>query len=141
MTDISIQSLRKAAEAVRANAHAPYSGFRVGVALEDESGRVWVGCNVENAAYPEGTCAETGAIAQMVAGGGARIARLLVVGGGDSLVPCTPCGGCRQRISEFATHETEIWLQAEDGGMVARSINDLLPNGFTLAQPPHSKTD
>src|SRR5918992_5384318 len=78
------------------NAHAPYSGFRVGAAVRGESGRIFAGANVENASYPEGTCAETGAIAAMVAAGERRIVEALVLAAGERL--CTPCGGCRQRL-------------------------------------------
>ena len=84
----------------RANAHAPYSGFKVGAAIRCPDGSVFAGCNVENVAYPEGTCAEAGAIAAMVAAGAREIAEVLVVA--DSPTPVTPCGGCRQKLAEFA---------------------------------------
>ena len=87
---------------VRENAHAPYSGYRVGAALLDEEGRIHTGCNVENAAFPEGTCAEANAIGSMVAAGGKRIVAIAAVGGTDAIEACTPCGGCRQCILEFA---------------------------------------
>ena len=87
-----------AAEAVRARAYAPYSRFAVGAAILADDGRVYAGCNVENAAYPIGNCAEASAIAAMIAGGGRRIRRVYVTGPGA--VPVTPCGGCRQRIRE-----------------------------------------
>ena len=88
--------LIEAAAKVRANAYAPYSRFKVGAAIRGASGAVYVGCNVENAAYPEGTCAEAGAIAAMVAAGEARIAEVAVIA--DSPDPVAPCGGCRQRL-------------------------------------------
>ena len=92
--------LLKAARDVRMRAWAPYSRFKVGAALRAESGAVYTGCNVENVAYPEGTCAEAGAIAAMVAGGDTRIAEITVIADSPEPVPC--CGGCRQKIAEFA---------------------------------------
>ena len=106
--DATIAILFDAARAVRARAHAPYSRFRVGAAVLDETGAVHVGCNVENAAYPEGVCAETAAIAAMVAAGGRRIRAIAVIGSGPTMT--TPCGGCRQRIREFADADTRVHL-------------------------------
>ena len=121
-------ALFDAARAVRARAYAPYSRFPVGAALVDEAGRVHAGCNVENAAYPVGTCAEAGAIAAMIAAGGRRIAAVLVLGDGPA--PVTPCGACRQRIREFATSDTPV-LVADPGGLRARfTVDDLLPASF-----------
>ncbi|EFG85083.1 cytidine deaminase [Novacetimonas hansenii] len=118
-----------AAVAVRGNAHAPYSGFAVGAAVEDGSGRIFAGCNVENAAYPEGTCAEAGAIAAMVAAGGRVLRRVVVCG--DSAQPCFPCGGCRQKIREFAAHSLRIDMVDAQGNVLARrTLGDLLPDGF-----------
>ena len=105
--------LRDAALEVRERAHAPYSGFKVGAALRGDDGGLFVGCNVENAAYPEGTCAEAGAIAAMVVAGGRRIAAVAVAGGPGPL--CTPCGSCRQRIREFAGPETPVLICDESG--------------------------
>ena len=93
MTEPDLDALFTAASAVRGQAHAPYSGFRVGAALRDEAGRIHAGCNVENAAYPVGTCAEAGAIAAMIAAGGRQIRAILVLA--DSPAPVTPCGACR----------------------------------------------
>ena len=98
--EAALADLFAAAKIAQANAYAPYSRFKVGAALRSQSGAVYSGCNVENAAYPEGFCAEAGAIAAMALAGERRIAEILVVGDGDAL--CTPCGGCRQRIREFA---------------------------------------
>ncbi len=92
--------LLKAALAARANAHAPYSGFKVGAAIRCPDGSVFAGCNVENVAYPQGTCAEAGAIAAMVAAGQRTIAEVLVVATGPQTI--APCGGCRQKLAEFA---------------------------------------
>lgn len=123
-----LSALFEAAKAARALAYAPYSRFLVGAALVDECGVIHAGCNVENAAYPVGTCAEAGAIAAMVAGGGRHIRAILVLGEGNGLV--TPCGACRQRIREFAGPDTPIHLA--DAGGVARSttLAVLLPESF-----------
>ena len=128
LAESEIEHLFAAARAVRANAYAPYSGFKVGAALCDEAGCIHAGCNVENAAYPVGTCAEAGAIAAMVAAGGRRIRAVLVLGQGP--VPVTPCGACRQRIREFASPETPV-LAADPDGLTARfTIAALLPDSF-----------
>ncbi|GAB4156493.1 MAG: cytidine deaminase [Sphingomonadales bacterium] len=124
------QQLFERAKAVRQRAYAPYSRFLVGAAILDDQGQVHVGCNVENAAFPQGACAEAGAIAAMVAGGGRKIARIAVVGGPDTLIMTTPCGGCRQRIAEFASADTRILIMDETGAVRAFSIADLLPHGF-----------
>ncbi len=127
MTDADLMSR---ALAVRARAHAPYSGFRVGAAILDDHGHVHLGCNVENAAYPQGACAEAVAIGVMVAAGATRIATIAVAGGHDAPVPCAPCGGCRQRIREFADDATRILLLRADGGIEAMGIEALLPRSF-----------
>ena len=121
-------ALLAAARAVRERAHAPYSRFRVGAALRDEHGAIHAGCNVENAAYPVGTCAEAGAIAAMVASGGRRIAAILVCGEGAGLV--TPCGACRQRIREFAHADTPIHAATPDGIAKTFTLAELLPESF-----------
>ena len=126
------QRLIKAAKAVRQNAYAPHSGYRVGAALLDEVGRVHSGCNVENASFPQGSCAESNAIGAMVAAGGSRIVAIAVVGGRDQLEFCTPCGGCRQGILEFSDEKTRVILVGEDGAVESRSIDDLLPASFHL---------
>jgi len=123
-----LDELFEAARAAQARAYAPYSGFRVGAAIRTPEGAVFAGCNVENAAYPQGACAETGAIAAMVAGGGARIAEILVVGDGDLL--CTPCGGCRQRIREFAGPEAPVHVAGPEGVRRRFTLADLLPYSF-----------
>jgi cytidine deaminase len=118
-----------AAVAVRRMAHAPYSRFAVGAAVRDEQGRVFGGCNVENAAYPQGWCAEASAIAALVAAGGKAITEVAVVGGGDRLV--TPCGGCRQKLREFASDEVGIHCCAEDGRLIRTfTLAELLPFSF-----------
>ncbi len=121
--------LAEAALAARACAYAPYSRFAVGAALLTEAGAVHAGCNVENAAYPEGTCAEAGAIAAMVLAGGRRIAELVVAGGGGE--PCTPCGGCRQKLREFGTAGTRIRVVDPAGAVLLRTtLAELLPHSF-----------
>ncbi|KMK66314.1 cytidine deaminase [Puniceibacterium sp. IMCC21224] len=122
-------SLREAARAVRENAHAPYSGFKVGAALRTPGGAVYVGCNVENAAYPEGTCAEAGAIAAMVAAGETVIAEAYVIA--DSPDPVPPCGGCRQKLVEFAGGEVTVTLATLDGAERVMRVGELLPGAFT----------
>ncbi|WP_298965519.1 cytidine deaminase [uncultured Methylobacterium sp.] len=124
----ALDSLLDAARAAQARAHAPYSRFRVGSAILDEAGAVHAGCNVENAAYPVGTCAEAGAIAAMVAAGGRRIAAILVLGDGEALV--TPCGACRQRIREFAAPDTPIHVAGPGGLRRSFTLDDLLPASF-----------
>ncbi|MFQ5347695.1 MAG: cytidine deaminase [Rhodothalassiaceae bacterium] len=135
MASIPDQELMRAAETVRGRAHAPYSHYHVGAALLDDQGRLHLGCNVENAAYPEGTCAETNAIGAMVVAGGGRISVIAVAGGpaGDDPQACTPCGGCRQRIREFADAETRILLADGKGGRREYRMGDLLPLSFSLA--------
>ncbi|SFV12172.1 cytidine deaminase [Methylobacterium sp. 174MFSha1.1] len=124
----STDTLLSAARAAQARAHAPYSRFRVGAAIRDEAGAVHAGCNVENAAYPVGTCAEAGAIAAMVAQGGRRIAAILVLGDGEALV--TPCGACRQRIREFAVPDTPIHVAGPQGVRKTFTLDELLPASF-----------
>lgn len=125
------QDLRQAAMAVRENAHAPYSGFKVGAALRAASGTVYVGCNVENVAYPEGTCAEAGAIAAMVAAGETMLREVYVIA--DSPMPVTPCGGCRQKLAEFGTGDVPVIMATTAGDEQHTTIADLLPGTFTAA--------
>ncbi len=116
------------AAAVRERAHAPYSGFRVGACIRAESGRLYSGCNVENAAYPQGQCAEATAIGAMVSGGDNKIAEILVLADGQRL--CTPCGGCRQRLSEFAGPETPVHMCGPEGLRQTIPLGELLPYAF-----------
>jgi cytidine deaminase len=124
----SVNALFDAAAQVRQQAHAPYSGFAVGAALRAEDGRIYVGCNVENAAYPSGTCAEQAAISAMIAGGARKIEALAVVA--DSPRPVTPCGACRQRIREFASSSTQIHAGNLAGAHQHFAFADLLPGSF-----------
>ena len=123
-----VQELFDAAVAVQANAHVPYSHFRVGAAVRSATGRVYVGCNVENAAYPQGLCAEASAIAAMVAAGERQLAVVLTVADGDLLATC--CGGCRQKIREFATAATVIHTAGPEGVRRSYSMEELLPDSF-----------
>jgi cytidine deaminase len=120
--------LLAAARAVQANAYAPYSRFPVGAALRTSTGGEFTGCNVENAAYPQGTCAEAGAIAAMVAAGERVIDVILTVADGDMLA--TPCGGCRQKIREFAVPTTVIHVAGPEGVRATYTIDELLPDSF-----------
>lgn len=116
---------------VRLNAHAPYSGFQVGCAIRSVEGRIHVGCNVENVAYPEGTCAEAGAIAAMIAAGDTRIAEVAVIA--DCPAPVPPCGGCRQKLAEFANEDVIVTMATTDGASLTTQVSDLLPGQFTAA--------
>ena len=120
------------ARAARDNAHAPYSGFRVGACLRSADGRLFAGCNVENAAYPEGQCAETSALGAMVAAGAREIAEVLVLAEGERL--CTPCGGCRQRLAEFADAGTPVHVAGTEGVRRSFTLGELLPEAFFLEQ-------
>ena len=127
-TDALMPALIQAARAARDNAHAPYSKFRVGAAVLDEQGRIHAGCNVENAAYPQGWCAETSALAHLVTAGGRRVLAVAVVGVADD--PVTPCGGCRQKLREFADDDCPVWA-ADLGTTRARfTLGQLLPASF-----------
>jgi len=117
-----------AAEAVRARAYAPYSKFSVGAAILADDGNIYAGCNIENAAYPIGNCAEASAIAAMIAGGAKRIRRIYVTGPGRA--PVTPCGGCRQRIREFADQDVVVISHGVDGEPLAQTLAQLLPHSF-----------
>ena len=120
--------LLAAAKHAFGRAYAPYSRFKVGAAILADDGKVYSGGNVENAAYPNGVCAETSAISAMVMGGGKQIREIAVVAGGEKLV--TPCGGCRQRIAEFADPETPVLIRGPDGLKMTFIIADLLPASF-----------
>jgi cytidine deaminase len=122
------QRLFAAAKSAMEHAYAPYSRFPVGAAILAENGQIYSGCNVENAAYPIGTCAEAGAIAAMVRDGARQIREIVVIAGGDK--PCTPCGGCRQRIREFAAPEVEVHVCGPEGLRRTFTRDELLPDSF-----------
>ena len=132
VTAIDKERLVHAATAVRQNAYAAYSGYRVGAAVLDELGRVHAGCNVENSSFPLGACAEANAIGAMVAAGGKRIVAIAAVGGREELEDCTPCGGCRQIIQEFSDGSTQVFLTGENGEVETHTIDALLPLSFRL---------
>ena len=120
--------LLAAAREAHLQAYCPYSHYRVGAAIRTASGSVVVGCNVENAAYPLGSCAEAGAIAAMVVGGERDIVEMVVVTDGDQ--PATPCGGCRQRIREFAGPGVAVHSVAASGVVWSMTVADSLPHSF-----------
>ena len=132
--DAQMQALVDRARAARANAYAPYSGFAVGAALLDEQGRIHAGCNVENAASPQGLCAEAAAIAALIVAGGKRIVAAAVVGVADA--PVTPCGGCRQRLREFAADDCAVWIADLHTVRARHTLGELLPASFG---PAHLK--
>ncbi len=122
-------SLKDDATAVRLNAHAPYSNFQVGAAIRAASGKVYVGCNVENVAYPQGTCAEAGAIAAMVAAGETELTEVYVIAG--SPMPVTPCGGCRQKLAEFGAGDVEVTMgTTANETELKMTLSELLPGAF-----------
>lgn len=120
--------LRRKAGDVRDNAYVPYSNFKVGAALRARSGAVYVGCNVENVAYPEGTCAEAGAIAAMVAAGETEFVEAYVIAG--SPMPVTPCGGCRQKLAEFGKPDVKVTMATVSGVEEVMQLSELLPGAF-----------
>ena len=132
--EADLEALFAAAKAAQQKAYAPYSRFKVGAAILADDGTVYPGCNVENAAYPVGACAEAGAISAMIAGGARAIRAIVVIGDGAELV--TPCGACRQRIREFAAPETPIAIAGPEGVRARFSLAELLPASFGPANLP-----
>jgi cytidine deaminase len=122
------RDLFDAAVAAMANAHAPYSKFPVGAALRTEDGRIYSGCNIEIASFPEGWCAETTALGHYVMGGGGKITEIAVVA--ERMARITPCGGCRQRLAEFAGADARLHLCDADGIVETVRMGDMLPYGF-----------
>ena len=122
------QRLFAAASAAMERAYAPYSKFQVGAAILAGNGQIYSGCNVENAAYPVGTCAEAGAISAMVRDGAQQIREIVVIGRGEHM--CTPCGGCRQRIREFAAPDTKVHVCGPEGLRRTFTRDELLPASF-----------
>jgi homotetrameric cytidine deaminase len=125
--------LMRAADAVMRTAYAPYSQFRVGVALRAPDGSVYVGSNVENASYPQGQCAETSAIGALIAAGHTLIAEVAVTA--ERMDICPPCGGCRQRLAEFAAPDTPVHLGRPGGPRMTTTVGELLPLAFELEPP------
>lgn len=120
--------LHAAAKKAMALCHAPYSKFPVGAAIRAEDGNVYTGANIENISFPEGWCAETTAISHMVMGGAKKIVEIAVIA--EKLALCPPCGGCRQRIREFAGPDTRIYLCDDAGVKKTMTMDELLPHGF-----------
>jgi cytidine deaminase len=125
---MDFDELLEAARAARAYAYAPYSKFAVGAALRDEQGRIHAGCNIENAAYPQGLCAEAVALGHLVLAGGQRITAVAVVGEGAGLV--TPCGGCRQKLREFGGDEVPVVVGDMSTQRARFTLGELLPVSF-----------
>ena len=121
-------ALIAAARQARARAYAPYSKFLVGAAVLDDQGLIHAGCNVENAAYPQGWCAEASALAAMVMAGGRRV--LVVAVCAEAPEPVTPCGGCRQKLREFAAGDCPVWVADLQGLRGSYTMAELLPHGF-----------
>lgn len=128
VTHAQLDALLEVARQARERAYAPYSRFAVGAALMDETGRIHPGCNVENAAYPEGLCAEAVALGHLILAGGKRIIAAVVVGDADE--PVTPCGGCRQKLREFAAPDAPLWVADLEQVALATTLGALLPESF-----------
>lgn len=120
--------LFEAARDAMAFAHAPYSKFPVGAAIRAEDGKIYVGANIENLSFPQGWCAEPSAISAMVMGGAKKITEIAVIA--EKLALCPPCGGCRQKIAEFASADTKIYLCDEAGVQKVMTMDELLPFSF-----------
>ena len=116
------------ARAAMAFAHAPYSKFPVGAAIRAEDGKIYAGANIENLSFPQGWCAEPTAISHMIMGGAKKIVEMAVIA--EKLPLCPPCGGCRQKIAEFATAKTPIYLCDETGVKKTMTMDELLPHSF-----------
>lgn len=128
MTELEQARLLRAARDAQGHAYAPYSHFAVGAAVLDDQGRIHAGCNVENAAYPQGVCAEAGALSAMVLAGSTKVRALAVVGDGAGLV--TPCGGCRQKLREFAAADTPVLVGDREQLRAQFTLAQLLPESF-----------
>ena len=122
------QELFDAALVAHGNAHAPYSNYPVGAAVRTDTGRVFAGCNVENAAYPQGWCAEASVLAAMVTAGERRVVEVLTISNGEMIGTC--CGGCRQKIREFAALDTPIYSCGPEGLRTTFTLEGLLPHSF-----------
>ena len=120
--------LFEAARQAMARCHAPYSQFPVGAALRGDDGNIYAGANIEVASFPEGWCAETTAIGHLIMAGARRITEVAVIA--EKMVACTPCGGCRQRLAEFADADTRVHLCDNDGIVQTVTLGELLPFAF-----------
>tara|TARA_Y100000748_G_C15381426_1_gene443823 strand:- start:478 stop:879 length:402 start_codon:yes stop_codon:yes gene_type:complete len=128
MISQNFEKLYKAAKLVRERAHVPYSNFKVGASFLTDDGSIIIGCNVENAAYPQSQCAEASAIGNLISQGYKKIIEIVVVGSGDKL--CSPCGGCRQRLREFSSLDIKIHMCNINGHIKTSSLEELLPDSF-----------
>ena len=128
MISENFTKLFEAAKIVRAKAHVPYSKFKVGAAILTEDHSIVVGCNVENAAYPQSQCAEATAIGNLISQGFSKIKEVVVIGSGNLL--CSPCGGCRQRLREFASLDVHIHMCNSEGHLKTSTLKELLPDSF-----------
>ena len=128
MVSENFEKLFEAAKLVREKAHVPYSNFKVGAAFLTNDNNIITGCNVENAAYPQSQCAEATAIGNMISNGNKKIIEIVVIGSGNLL--CSPCGGCRQRIREFASLDIKIHMCNDKGHIKTSTLEELLPDSF-----------
>ena len=128
MISDNFEKLFLEAKKVRENAHVPYSQFKVGAAFLTENGSIISGCNIENAAYPQSQCAEASAIGNLISSGYRNIKEVVVIGSGDLL--CSPCGGCRQRLREFASLDIAIHMCNSEGHLKTSTLAELLPDSF-----------
>ena len=128
MISDNFEKLFNACKEAREQAYVPYSNFKVGAAFLTEDNSIITGCNVENAAYPQSQCAEASAIGNLISQGYKSIKEVVVIGSGDLL--CSPCGGCRQRIREFASLNVKIHMCNESGHMKKSTLEELLPDSF-----------
>ena len=128
MISDNFQKLFEKAKKVREKAHVPYSQFKVGAAFLTEDNSIVVGCNVENAAYPQSQCAEASAIGNLISQGHKKIVEIVVIGSGIKL--CSPCGGCRQRLREFSKLNVPIHMCNVDGNIKTSTLGELLPDSF-----------
>ena len=128
MISDNFQKLFEEAKNVREKAYVPYSQFKVGAAFLTEDKSIVVGCNVENAAYPQSQCAEASAIGNLISQGYKKIVEIVVIGSGNKL--CSPCGGCRQRLREFSKLDVPIHMCNFDGHIKTSTLGELLPDSF-----------
>jgi cytidine deaminase len=131
--DKKITKMLKMAKKARANAYAPYSKFKVGACILTKKGKFYAGANAENSAYPEGVCAEAGAISAMITAGDREIEAVVIIGPKHKVI--TPCGGCRQKLAEFAKKDVPVYLFDEDKEVKEVkeiTVGELLPEGFKL---------
>ena len=122
------QKLFEEAKKVREKSYTPYSKFKVGAAFLTEDNSIVVGCNVENAAYPQSQCAEASAIGNLISQGYKNIVEIVVIGSGNKL--CSPCGGCRQRLREFSKLDVPIHMCSVEGHIKTSTLGELLPDSF-----------